>query len=601
MKNQIGKNKNKSFLNPHMAHSVMLSLCMIVKNEAAQLRDCLSQVGAVVDEIVVVDTGSTDETREIAGQMGARVFEFPWVNDFSAARNESIRRANGYYILWLDADDRIDPEELGRIRKLKAGLRPDRLRAYYLLIQSASPLDGESSFYQLRLFPNKPGVHFEGRVHEQVNFSLQRLGIPFKYLPICIRHTGYEDPRAVKGKYERNWSILEEDLKKHPDNFVHRYYAARTLAGMDRYREAIEHIQKITGNPGIRKKERTFYLHAAILLGNFYLNIHEFSAAQALFQRLVIEYPDDPIVHYGLGESFYRAGEYEKACSPFWASLTLPLEFSVFPINKDKFVYDQFYNLGHCCQRLGMVEQAREVWKSYIKLYPGHCQTLELVGLLALESGQLSEAADYFQTAIQKGAASDKIFANLGLCLRKLGQWSEAEQALRQALVVNPVRLEALINLGLLFYQQKEYPLALDYFNQSLALDPHLLDVRLFRSDIFIQSGELEGLVKECDELLKILGLERDLTIESFQDLGELFFQIAAALDQAGKPTLAIQALHVGFSLSPTQATLERIVAKAKEIGDLSSTLQRLGNDLSVLKKALPNRLTPGFLSTTAR
>jgi tetratricopeptide (TPR) repeat protein len=581
--------------------SVSLSLCMIVKDEADQLGDCLSQVLPVVDEIVVVDTGSTDDTREIARKLGARVFEFPWVNDFSAARNESLRRATGRYLLWLDADDRIDPEEIVKIQELKAGLRPDSLQAYYLLIQSASPLDGESSFYQLRLFPNKPGVRFEGRVHEQVNFSLQRMGIPGVYLPIRIRHTGYEDPTAVQGKYERNWSILEEDLKKNPDNFILRYYAARTLAGMDRYREAIKHIQKITENPVIRGKEKTFYLHAAILLGNFYLNSHNCSAAQSLFQRLVIEYPDDPIVHYGLGESFYRAGEYAQACSPFRVSLTLPLEFSVFPINKDKFVYDQYYNLGYCYQRLGMVEEAREVWKSYIELYPGHGQTLELLGLLALESGQLSEAADYFQTAIQKGAASDKIFANLGLSLRKLGQWADAEQVLRRALIINPARLEALINLGLLFHQQKDYRPALDYFNRALTLDPHLMDIRLFRSDIFIQSGEVEDLVGECDELLKMLGLERDLTIESLQDLGGLFFQIAAALDQAEKPTLAIQALHVGFSLSPTQATLERIVAKAKEIGQLPATLQRLGDDLSALKMASPDRFAPGFLRATAR
>lgn len=194
--------------------SVSLSLCMIVKDEADQLGDCLSQVRPVVDEIVVVDTGSTDDTREIARKLGARVFEFPWANDFSAARNESLRRATGRYLLWLDADDRIDPEEIAKIQELKAGLRPASLQAYYLLIQSASPLDGESSFYQLRLFPNKPGVRFEGRVHEQVNFSLQRMGIPGVYLPIRIRHTGYEDPVAVHGKYERNWSILQEELKK---------------------------------------------------------------------------------------------------------------------------------------------------------------------------------------------------------------------------------------------------------------------------------------------------------------------------------------------------------------------------------------------------
>ena len=595
------KEKNKSYLKSREAHSVKLSLCIIVRNEEAQLRDCLGRLQPLVDEIVVVDTGSTDKTREIAHQLGAKVFDFPWVNDFSAARNESIRRATGDYILWLDADDRLEPDDVDHLRKLKAGLLPRRPKAYYLLIESATHQEGTSSFYQLRLFPNKSGARFEGRVHEQVNFSLQRLGIPFEYIPIRIRHTGYEALSAVHGKYERNWSILREDLERNPGNVIHRYYAARTLSGMNRYQEAIEHIQKITENPVIQKKERTFYLHAAILLGNFYLNIHNFSAAQAWFKRLVTEYPEDPIAHYGLGESFYRAGDYEKACAPFSQSLALPLEFSVFPINRDKLVYDQFYNLGNCYQRLGMRDRAREVWKSYMEKNPGHSQTLELLGLLALESNQLVEAADYLKEAIHRGAASDKIHANLGLCLRKLGQWSEAEQALRQSLELNPARLEALINLGLLYYQRKAYRQALDYFDRALALDHQLMDVRLFISDIYVRTGEVEGLVRGCDELLNLLDLERDLTVESFQELGELFFQIAAALDLRGKPTLAIQALHVGFLLHPNQEILEQIVAKAKEIENLADTLQRLDEDLSALKTALPISLTRDSLSTAAR
>ena len=147
--------------------------------------------------------------------------------------------------------------------------------------------------------------------------------------------------------------------------------------------------------------------------------------------------------------------------------------------------------------------------------------------------------------------------------------------------------------MGFFFYQQKDYRPALEYFNQALALDHQLVDVRLFISNIFLQAGEVEGLVKVCDELLELLYLDRDLTIQSLQDLGELFFQIAGALDQEGKPTLAIQALHVGFSLHPTQEILEQIVAKAKEIGTLQPTLQRLEADLFALKNSSLSSLNP--------
>jgi glycosyltransferase involved in cell wall biosynthesis len=282
-KKQKGKNKSKSSQTPVNSNCPTISLCMIVKNEEDKIGDCLAPMRPMVDEIIVVDTGSTDGTREVAREMGATVFEFPWTNDFSAPRNESIRRATGHYILWLDADDRMDMEEITKLREMKAGLPLDRPKAYYLLVDSASPLDGESSFYQLRLFPNKPGVRFEGRVHEQVNFSLQRLGIPLENATIRIRHTGYEDLSTIKGKYERNWSIQQADLEENPDNLTLHFYAARTLAGMNRHREAIHHIQKITENPFIHNKEKAFYLHAAIFLGKYYLQIKDFLKAQALF------------------------------------------------------------------------------------------------------------------------------------------------------------------------------------------------------------------------------------------------------------------------------------------------------------------------------
>jgi len=559
---------------------------MIVKNEEAFLSPCLESVKDAVDEIIIVDTGSTDNTREIARKMGAKVFEFPWTNDFSAARNESIRRATGHYILWLDADDRIDPEEIEKLRQIKSRLSPYRPRAYYFIIQSHALQEGVASFYQMRLFPKKPGVLFEGRVHEQVAFSLQRLGIPFEYLPMRIRHTGYNDLTAIKSKFERNWAILEADIEKNPNDLINRYYGARTLGGLGRYQEAIEYIQKITENPTIQRKEKPFYLQSAILLGQFYLKLNLFSQAKLLFHKLVIEYPDDPTVQYELGESHYLAGDYESACFPLRRSLELPLEFSIFPVNQEQFAYGQFHALCQCYKHLGMREQAGMVWEAYLARDPDNSKPLELLGLLSLEENRFSEAVDYFQRAARKGAASDIMFSNLGLCLRKLERWSEAEEALRQALNLNPDRLEALINLGLVFYQQKKHHQALEYFNQALALDHQLVDVRLFISDIFLQAGEVEGLVKVCDELLELLYLDRDLTIQSLQDLGELFFQIAEALDQGGKPTLAIQALHVGFSLFPSQETMELIVAKAYDIGTLQVTLQRLETDLSALKNS---------------
>lgn len=91
---------------------------MIVRNEEQTLGPCLASVRDLADEIVIVDTGSTDRTRELARAAGARVFDFPWVDDFAAARNESLRHATGSWILWLDADDRLDERNHRQCREL---------------------------------------------------------------------------------------------------------------------------------------------------------------------------------------------------------------------------------------------------------------------------------------------------------------------------------------------------------------------------------------------------------------------------------------------------------------------------------------------------
>ena len=142
--NKMKNKKNKEGQTTGKARG-KLSLCMIVKNEEKELPLCVNSVKPALDEIVIVDTGSSDNTKEVARQLGARVFDFPWVDDFSAARNHSILRATGDYILWLDADDRVDEGEVEKIRLLKQNFPWKKNQAYYLTVNSQSPADGAPS------------------------------------------------------------------------------------------------------------------------------------------------------------------------------------------------------------------------------------------------------------------------------------------------------------------------------------------------------------------------------------------------------------------------------------------------------------------------
>src|SRR5580765_6023272 len=114
--------------------SMSVSLCMIVKNEEANLPSCLAPAADLVQQIVIVDTGSSDRTKEVAAGFGATVADFPWVDDFAAARNAGLPHATGDWIFWLDADDRIDDLNKVKLRALFAGLRDENV-AYVMKVR----------------------------------------------------------------------------------------------------------------------------------------------------------------------------------------------------------------------------------------------------------------------------------------------------------------------------------------------------------------------------------------------------------------------------------------------------------------------------------
>lgn len=193
----------------------LLSVVLIVKNEEKNLRDCLLSVQDIADEIVVVDTGSTDGTVHIAMDMGAQVEHFDWCDDFATARNASLQAAHGTWILWMDADDRLLAEDRRQIKQLLQKYPPHSAFSFLIKNSQDQGLTGPV-FNQIRLFPNHPKIRFEGRVHEQVMPALQRLGIPVEFLSIRVIHTGYTDSKTIEAKQRRNLNLMLKDLKQDP-------------------------------------------------------------------------------------------------------------------------------------------------------------------------------------------------------------------------------------------------------------------------------------------------------------------------------------------------------------------------------------------------
>jgi glycosyltransferase involved in cell wall biosynthesis len=195
-----------------------ISLCMIVKNEANYLPECLKSVADIVNEIIVVDTGSIDNTKKIAESYGASVFDFTWVDDFSEARNYSLSKASGDWILYLDADERLDKNSKKELVELSF---KKRKAGYFCKVVSPSASTGNPSVMKyIRFFRNLNKPRFTGKVHEQIKPSLTDNNFEILDSNITINHIGYDvNKDKLQNKAERNLNLLLKDFEQNPSSY----------------------------------------------------------------------------------------------------------------------------------------------------------------------------------------------------------------------------------------------------------------------------------------------------------------------------------------------------------------------------------------------
>src|SRR5947209_16564707 len=186
---------------------------MIVRDEERHLAPCLESIAPVVDEIVVVDTGSVDRTAEIAVGHGASVHHAPWTGDFSAARNAALDRARGRWILYIDADERLRPIGRDRVEQL---LGDADEAAFRLLLH---PAPGWTGYREYRLWRNDPRIRFRGVIHEKVRPAILRVaeleGRPVGDADLRLDHVGYVGDQARK--HRRNLPLLRRELAMRPE------------------------------------------------------------------------------------------------------------------------------------------------------------------------------------------------------------------------------------------------------------------------------------------------------------------------------------------------------------------------------------------------
>jgi glycosyltransferase involved in cell wall biosynthesis/cytochrome c-type biogenesis protein CcmH/NrfG len=256
---------------PDPSPKPLLSVSMIVKNEQKFLPGCLDSLRGLADEIIIADTGSTDATIDIARAHGASVVYTNWNGDFAEARNFSLQHCKGKWVLYIDADERMLPEQAQYIRTMLE-TAPEYVGAFLCTIisphrQNNNTTETHTGAYP-RLFRNLgyPAVQFQGRVHEQISPSILNADLKIAASDIVIQHLGYDQsPDVMRTKVQRNFELLMQHIQEEPTNGQAWLQLGFTLAFMQ------------------KKDEAEQALKFALQLGN--LNIHlEASAASTLAQ-----------------------------------------------------------------------------------------------------------------------------------------------------------------------------------------------------------------------------------------------------------------------------------------------------------------------------
>ncbi len=375
-----------------------LSFCIIVKNEEAALPQCLASVRDVVDEIVVLDTGSTDGTIAIAHSFNARVHSFDWCNDFSAARNESLKYVRGDWVLVLDADEVLVPEIVPALRQ---AIRSPR---HLLISLVRREMGAAQSPYSMvsRLFRRHAEIQFTRPYHAMVDDSVEALlrrepDWQIGCLPdVAILHDGYQASTiAARDKFTKARTIMEGFLANHP------------------------------ADPYVCSKLGALYVEmGAITRG---LRLLEWGL-QSIQRQSQIDAPTLYELHYHLG-CVYAEQNSLQAEHHYQAAL----QQAIFP----KLKLGAINNWGNLLKEKGDLAGAKTLYEQALDIDPTLAIAHNNLGITLKALGQIGDAIAHYKTAIELQPDYAEAHQNLGVVLLKTGQVEESLAAFRDAIALH--------------------------------------------------------------------------------------------------------------------------------------------------------------------
>jgi glycosyltransferase involved in cell wall biosynthesis/predicted Zn-dependent protease len=337
-----------------------ISLCMIVKNEERFLAECLDSVKDVVDEICIVDTGSTDRTVEIARSYGAKVEFREWRSDFSWARNEALAMATRRWTLVLDADEELERESVGLLRSLRT--TPAALTAVYInivnLISDATG-DGTMSHRLIRIFPTNPVLRYVGFIHESLarNDGGEMSAV---ITPIAILHKGYTmEMLTGREKDKRNGPLIVRAYEENAEDTFALFNFGNSAICSGNIEVGVEVLERMLGMPGTPK---LYYPLAYLMLAQTYCeSLGEPEKALEWAEKGAEAFPKDAGLIFTKGQVLVKLGRIDEARALFEDALNLreQMAYSVMT-DEEIFEWKIFYSLAGTYARAGDHDRAIE-------------------------------------------------------------------------------------------------------------------------------------------------------------------------------------------------------------------------------------------------
>ncbi len=452
-----------------------ISLCMMVRNEARFLGRCLESAIRIADQVIVVDTGSTDRSAEIAKAAGAELYFWPWQNNFSLGRQETMRHATGDWILILDGDEVLDDAATTILSSLDLGPNaPDAYQFQVINYTTDRMIEAESSLLnQTRLFRNQPRFQYRCNVHNRLMDLEQNVMLTGPVVPIRVHHYGYIPSVWSQQNKDARLTLLEKAARDTPNDPLCHYHLGIHLKILERWTEALTHFETAMVTGSLHQEWAQIAHFSAAYCAS---KIGEHRHAIAFCDRLLKVKPWLADAHARRAEALIEVGEYQSVVDSLQRLLASG-QAHANKLSALNFVVP--YRLGRALHLLGRDAEAAEIFQT---LATPNCTDITVWTHLTLcraRAGDLSGAqnalAGGFRLApedpdliqLQNAQPPDKIatlqqhlrstptdggaWNDLGVLLFEAGHVDAAKAALVEAVKVEPTNADAAVNLKALY------------------------------------------------------------------------------------------------------------------------------------------------------